>query len=307
MIKNLIKLSLLCVFSLLIVVNQAFIKGAIAQSAAKIDVVRGDVVFPNSYIVEGESGVVVIDSLLTRDGGSKVRKRVDATGKELLAVIVTHGHPDHYGGITTLVDGLGDVPIVALQGVDDVIRRDDASKGERLAKFEIDWPEQRTFPNTIVESNQVLKYGDLELTPITVGENESDHDTIWILRQPNAKVAFVGDLIMEGMHAYTADAHTGEWLATLDSLESQLEDVNRIYPGHGESGGLELLKPQKDYLTEFRTQVREIANCQPSMSEAQAKKLQSRMVNYLGTDKNARWILESANPVAEELAENCQN
>ena len=307
MIKNLIKLSLLCVFSLLIVVNQAFIKGAIAQSAAKIDVVRGDVVFPNSYIVEGESGVVVIDSLLTRDGGSKVRKRVDATGKELLAVIVTHGHPDHYGGITTLVDGLGDVPIVALQGVDDVIRRDDASKGERLAKFEIDWPEQRTFPNTIVESNQVLKYGDLELTPITVGENESDHDTIWILRQPDGKVAFVGDLIMEGMHAYTADAHTGEWLATLDSLESQLEDVNRIYPGHGESGGLELLKPQKDYLTEFRTQVREIANCQPSMSEAQAKKLQSRMVNYLGTDKNARWILESANPVAEELAENCQN
>ena len=31
------------------------------------------------------------------------------------------------------------------------------------------------------------------------------------------------------------------------------------------------------------------------------------MVNYLGTDKNARWILEGANPVAEELAENCQN
>ena len=137
MIKNLIKLSLFGVFSLSIVVNKALIKGAIAQSAAKIYVVRGDVVFPNSYIVEGESGVVVIDSLLTRDGGSKVRKRVDATGKELLAVIVTHGHPDHYGGITTLVDGLGDVPIVALQGVDDVIRRDDASKGERLAKFGI--------------------------------------------------------------------------------------------------------------------------------------------------------------------------
>ena len=307
--KKTIKLSLLVASATSIGIVKAIIplSPAIAQSQAKIQVVTGDVVFANSHIIEGEEGVVVIDSLLTRDGGSEVRKQVEATGKELLAVIVTHGHPDHYGGVTTLLDGLEDVPVVALEEVDNVIRRDDASKGERLGNFGIDWPEKRTFPNTIVESEEPVQFGDIELVPISVGENESDYDSIWLLRQPDGDVAFVGDLVMEGMHAYTADAHTARWLTTLDSMKSELKDVVRIYPGHGKSGGLELLEPQQQYLNEFRNQVQEIANCQPAMSEEQAEELQSRMVSYLGTDKNARWILEGATPVAEEIAQDCPN
>src|SRR5262245_38795321 len=75
-------------------------------------------VFANAYIVEVERGVVVIDALLTKSASRDLRRRVDALGKPLFAVLITHGHPDHYGGVTQLVEGRPDVPVVALKGVD---------------------------------------------------------------------------------------------------------------------------------------------------------------------------------------------
>jgi glyoxylase-like metal-dependent hydrolase (beta-lactamase superfamily II) len=108
-------------------------------------------VFANAYIIEGQSGLVVIDALLTRTGSRALRDTVDALGKRLRAVVITHGHPDHYGGVTQLVAGLGATPVVALAGVDGVIRRDDALKGEQLKSLGIDWAERRTFPTVTAE------------------------------------------------------------------------------------------------------------------------------------------------------------
>src|SRR5262245_5480487 len=117
--------------------------------------------FANAYIVEGKSGLVVIDALLTRSGSLQLRRRVDAFGKSLLAVIVTHGHPDHYGGITSLVEGRKNTPVVAINGVDAIIRRDDAMKGQRLRAFGIDWATTRTFPNVIAIGSVRLTFGDI--------------------------------------------------------------------------------------------------------------------------------------------------
>ena len=107
---------------------------------------------------------------------------------------------------------------------------------------------------------------------------------------------------MNEVHAYTADGHTGRWIESLRQLENDLQQVVQIYPGHGDSGGVDLLKTQRRYLEEFRSQVRDLAGGQPYLSENKAKELQRRMINFLGHDKVARWVLEGANPVAKELA-----
>lgn len=261
-----------------------------------------DEMHSNAYIIEGESGTVVVDALLTRSASRELRERVDAFGKPLRAVIVTHGHPDHYGGITQLVEGLDDVAIVAVRGVDRIIRRDDAMKGRRLAAFGIDWAETRTFPNVVVDDGEHVSFGDIALTPIDIGEGESHHDSVWILTTGEGDHAFVGDLVMEGVHAYTADGHTGAWLEALRDLEHRLASMARIYPGHGEPGGPELFGIQASYLEAFREEVRILAAGRPRLTEQQAAVLQRRMVEVSGHDRIARWILEGADPVAGELA-----
>src|SRR5262245_50933042 len=81
--------------------------------------------FPvNAFIVETPSSIVCVDATLGISDGRALAARIDALGKPLAAVVVTHAHPDHYGGVAPLV-GDRAVPVLAVHGVADVIRRDD--------------------------------------------------------------------------------------------------------------------------------------------------------------------------------------
>ena len=63
--------------------------------------------FVNSYLVEGADGVVAVDAPLLLSDGRAFRARLEALGKPLLGVLVTHPHPDHYNTITELLAGEG--------------------------------------------------------------------------------------------------------------------------------------------------------------------------------------------------------
>jgi glyoxylase-like metal-dependent hydrolase (beta-lactamase superfamily II) len=83
---------------------------------------------------------------------------VEALRKPLAAVIITHAHPDHYGGVAALL-GDADVPVYAVAGVNDVIRRDDAAKEHILRPmFGDEWPATRTCASAL-DSGQVRHMG----------------------------------------------------------------------------------------------------------------------------------------------------
>lgn len=258
--------------------------------------------FANAYIIEGRSGVVVVDGLLSRTASNALRQRVLGLDKPVLAVVVTHGHPDHYGGIAQVVNGSSTIPIVATAGVDAVIRRDDAMKGDRLAAAGFDWAKARAFPNVLASEGVEITFGDITLTPVDVGPAESHHDSLWVLHGSEGKQVFVGDLIMEGVHAYTADAHTGHWLAALGRHAALLRAATTIYPGHGEPGhAAEMLARQARYLQKFRAEVLDLAQGRASLSPEQAQELERRMVRFAGHDRVSRWVIEGGSPVAREL------
>jgi glyoxylase-like metal-dependent hydrolase (beta-lactamase superfamily II) len=60
-------------------------------------------IFANAFLIETNNGIVVIDSTLTVSESKSLKARLDAIGKPLLAVILTHPHPDHVAGVTSLV------------------------------------------------------------------------------------------------------------------------------------------------------------------------------------------------------------
>jgi glyoxylase-like metal-dependent hydrolase (beta-lactamase superfamily II) len=259
-------------------------------------------IFANSYLVETGDGIVVVDGQLLSSGGRAVRARVEATGKPLLAVLVTHGHPDHYNGITDIVAGTR-VPVISTAGVDRVIRQYDAAKERQWAStFGPEWPAKRTFPNRILGSARSVTLGGVTFTVHDLGPGESHSDSYWTAEVGGRRVAFIGDTVLQGVHAYVTDGHTTQWLVNLDRLRRELAGTPMLYPGHGAPGGSELLDGQRAYLERYRAAVQELAGGANTLTEGQKKELTKRMRAVLPTDRLEFLIPLGADPVAAELA-----
>jgi linear primary-alkylsulfatase len=73
----------------------------------------------NMTIVEGDTGVVVIDPLISAECAAAALSlyREHRGDRTVTGVIYTHSHGDHFGGVMgVLADGAGDVPIIAPVG-----------------------------------------------------------------------------------------------------------------------------------------------------------------------------------------------
>jgi glyoxylase-like metal-dependent hydrolase (beta-lactamase superfamily II) len=220
--------------------------------AYRIDRIEGRVMPVNAYVVHGPSGLVLIDGMLTISDAALVRQAIDESDRSLAGVVVTHPHPDHYAGLAEITNG-DDVPLIATRAVDEVIRRDDEMKNGIVGPMMgTEWPTRRTFPNQTVANGDRIELGGLTLTVEELGPGESPFDCVWRL---DPATLFAGDVAYNRMHAYLADGHWQEWLATLDRLDTTLPADVTLHIGHGPSGGKELLAAQRQYIETFITAV----------------------------------------------------
>lgn len=251
----------------------------------------------NAYLVETGEGVVAVDGTLTVSDGRALRARLEELGKPLLAVLVTHAHPDHYGGIVELV-GPDDVPVIATAGVDDIIRRDDALKEEILRPmFGDEWPRERTFPNRRVADGETLELGGARFTVQDLGPGESPRDSLWFLGDDRQTI-FLGDQVYDRKHAYLADGFFEEWLANLERLRRELPADATLEIGHGGPVAPAQLDRQREYIETFIDAVRGAEWSQPGQARAAVVE---RMTRLLPTDE-LRFLLElSIEPVATKL------
>lgn len=257
-------------------------------------------IFVNAYLVETEHGVVAIDATLTVSDARALRAQADAIGKPLLAVLLTHGHPDHYNGITDLLNGK-DVPVLATSGVDQVIRADDAAKEAQWTPvFGAEWPAVRTFPSRIVKDGETVTFDGVEFTVHDLGPGESHFDSYWTL-DTGKPAAFIGDVAFHDTHSYMSDGHSKAWLSHLDTLTDALTDIEILYPGHGAPGGTELFAQEREYIQVYREAVDDLAAGQATLSDAAKTELLTAMKAHLPTDKLDFLIQLGADPVASEL------
>jgi glyoxylase-like metal-dependent hydrolase (beta-lactamase superfamily II) len=259
-------------------------------------------VFVNAYLVETEKGIVAIDATLTVSDGKALRANLEFLRKPLLAVLLTHDHPDHCNGLAELI-GTDGVPVISTIGVDKAMKARYTPAGEEQGRAWLgeEWPKKRIFPSKTLKDGEFVTFGGVTFTVRDLGPGESPSDSYWLV-EGEEKIAFIGDVVMNRVHAYLADGHSTQWLKNIDRLKTELKDVRMIYPGHGDPGSLEILDWQKSYLEMYREAVKSLANGQPKLTDDAKQKLVTKMEEFLPNKKGESFIVEGADAVAAELA-----
>jgi len=253
--------------------------------------------FVNAYLVETDTGVVAIDSLLTVSESRAMRAAVERLGKPLRAVLLTQSHPDHYGGLTELVAG-DDIPIIAPQGVIDVIARDDQAKEQILRPmFGDEWATARTFPNTAIRDGESVAFDDATFTVIDLGPSESPHDSPWILGD-DERTVFLGDQIYDHKHCFLADGFHTNWLANIERLRARFPRDAVFHIGHGGPVGPAAWDWQRSYIETFLGAVNDADWSRPRDAHVAVVE---EMKRFLPSDE-LQFLMElSVEPVAAQL------
>jgi glyoxylase-like metal-dependent hydrolase (beta-lactamase superfamily II) len=259
--------------------------------------------YVNSYLLETARGAVVVDTSLLNSDIVALDARLVALNKPLLGVFVTHAHPDHFNGVHALVSDRPGAPVYATAAVAKTIREiADAKRTQWGPVYGDQWPAVTAYPTVELADREQVVLDGVTYTARELGAAESHADSFF-LAQPagDPPVAFIGDLAFHGVHSYTADGHSAQWLEVLDQLAGELAHVTRLFPGHGEPAGPELFVAQRQYLLFYREAVRQLADGRPALEDAAKAELDTRIQQFLPQAPLTWMIGLGADAVAAEL------
>ncbi|MCA1748249.1 MAG: MBL fold metallo-hydrolase [Parasphingopyxis sp.] len=224
----------------------------------------------NSYWLEGEDAILVFDVQSNPDLAARVVERIEATGKPVETIIVSHYHPDHFGGLRVFLeafpdaefataesiaeqlaeDPLGYVEALAEQAGEDETRAEDAGEVETSAEAADEEWEPLPEPDRLLVDNQQLSVSGVPVTVEIIASAESS--PILMLAVPGQKLLLASDMVSANVHPNLVDANIDSWPRELERITRDFTGY-RLYPGHGEPGPTNLLAAnQIAYLTFMR-------------------------------------------------------
>jgi glyoxylase-like metal-dependent hydrolase (beta-lactamase superfamily II) len=210
------------------------------EVADRVWVARYDWFDVNVTVIEGERGLVVVDTnasdAAARGTLADLRRLSSAP---LLAAVNTHVHFDHtFGNAVFAAEG---ADLVAHESAaaalpahaDDVRIRAADDDDPRFAN----WAETEVLaPTRTFSSAFTLDLGDRILELVHPGKGHTDGDIV--VRIGDADVLLAGDLIEEsaargGVPGFGADCHPMDWPISLDLALTLTTESTVIVPGHG--------------------------------------------------------------------------
>jgi glyoxylase-like metal-dependent hydrolase (beta-lactamase superfamily II) len=182
-----------------------------------VDVTVGGQFSPTTAtILSGPTEAVLVDTLLLADDVERLGDRIEATGKKLTTIYITHAHFDHYFGLEALLERFPGARAVALPSVVEAARATHEPTRE-LAK---QWFAGKALDCTVLPDaldGETIVLDDHELHAIEVGQGDIAHSTI--LHVPSIDAVVAGDVVYNGVHQMLANSGPEEWPRWIESVD----------------------------------------------------------------------------------------
>ena len=169
-----------------------------------------------AHVIELGDQLLVVDSTFIPPTAMELANVIASTGKPVHTAYVSHEHPDHWGGVSTL----SDLNFVTLPEIREGLR-DDATTGGR------------TEPASLLNGDD-LALGETEIGGVTVDFRAYDNaeaPKVIVAVLPEQKVAVVQDLVYNGVY-FAPGVDRKNWIATLESFREE-EAFETLLVGHG--------------------------------------------------------------------------
>jgi kynurenine formamidase/glyoxylase-like metal-dependent hydrolase (beta-lactamase superfamily II) len=230
----------------------------------EITVFKGEKVFENAFLIRSGKNLVLIDALSASNATEQISQAIK--GKKLRTIFITHGHPDHFLGLSSLLKNNPEAQIFAgSEGVkQDIIRYVSYATSKGLMESEpamkLKSAENQT--GFDYEKIKIIKGNKLELGAgqALIIENikdatECDHNTILYHEQSN--LLFASDLLYNKVFSWLGpgvEQHNIEnWIENLKNLQARYDKEGlTIFPGHGDPSDKILFDINIQYLNSFQ-------------------------------------------------------
>ena len=184
----------------------------------------------SSSLIEGPSEVILVDAQFERDDAEDLVEMIQATGKTLTTVFISHKDPDFYFGVDRIRESFPDVKILAtpatVEGITKTIELKNEFWGPILGE---NAPRQLIVPE-VLHGGTLMVDGE-PVQVVGLDGHDPAHTFLWV---PSARTVLGGVPVYENVHVWMADNQTPEsrekWRKTLDQILAL--NPERIVPGH---------------------------------------------------------------------------
>ncbi len=207
----------------------------------------------NNAIIEMKDYLIIVDANYPSGARLTMADAKKLSTKPVKYVFDTHHHGDHlYGNAVWTASG---ATTLAFQGVTDELKRYEPGRWKTTGRPDVDELKLPTAeaPKQLIPAATkfTLNDGTREVQFLQVGWAHTKGDGMaWL---PKERVLCTGDAATNGPYNYTADGNITNWPKAMEGA-MQLDPLY-VIPGHGRSGGKEILSGQSAYMTELRAAV----------------------------------------------------
>jgi glyoxylase-like metal-dependent hydrolase (beta-lactamase superfamily II) len=187
---------------------------------------------PNSGVIVGDDGVMVIDAQATPVMARQVIDRVARiTDKPIKYVLLTHYHAVRVLGASAY-DGAEIIASDATRAL--IAERGKQDMDSEIGRFPrlfraVESIPGLTWPSLTFPDQMSVWLGKREVRIMHIGRGHTAGDVVAFV--PDADVVFSGDLVEYHSACYCGDAHFTDWPATLDRLAEF--SAKALVPGRG--------------------------------------------------------------------------